>query len=148
MPYGGGMGGYGGQGSLGGFLKGVAKVAGGFIAGGPVGAVAGLAAAVSGSPSKPAGYNLPALPGVTPVVPTPGLTGAVQRIVPGGSSGYTGIPSGYHVIKKGPNAGKVVKNRRRNFANGKALNRAVSRVAGFERMVKRSRKSLRGLAKI
>lgn len=149
MPYGGGMGGYGAQGSLGGFLKGVAKVAGGFIVGGPAGALAGLASSIpQPKPSQPVGYNLPALPGVTPVVPTPGLMGAVQRIAPGGASGYTAVPRGYHVIKKGPNAGKVTKNRRRNFANGKALNRAISRVSGFERMVKRNRKALRGLARI
>lgn len=38
--------------------------------------------------------------------------------------------------------------RRMNYANGKALNRAIRRAAGFSNMVKRSRKALRKLATI
>jgi hypothetical protein len=148
MPYGGGFGGYQAAGGIGSFLKGAAKAAIGFVTGGPIGAIQ----AVTSHPSSAApAAQLPAMPS-TPIPssmisPTPGIAGVVQRTLPGGASGYQlqGVPRGYHVSRS---SGRVVKNRRRNFANGKALNRAVSRVAGFERMVKRTRKSLRSLAKV
>ena len=95
-------------------------------------------------------------------VPMPG--GGTFRpgaIVPGGMPAFTpgpeAIPRGHRLNKTGyhlkdgtyiPPGTKVVKIRRRNFANGKALNRAISRTAGFNRMVKRSRKELRKLSTI
>lgn len=95
-------------------------------------------------------------------IPTPG--GGTFRplaLPPGGMPAYTpgpeGIPRGHRLNKTGyhlkdgtyiPPGTKVVKVRRRNFANGRALNRSISRVQGFERMVKRSRKSLRSLSRI
>jgi len=47
-----------------------------------------------------------------------------------------------------PEGTRLVKVRRRNFANGRALRRSIGRVQGFERLVKGSRKSLRKLSKI
>jgi hypothetical protein len=67
------------------------------------------------------------------------------------------IPKGYRLnkssyfLKSGqfvPAGTKLVRMRRRNFANGRALRRSIGRVKGFERLVKGSRKSLRALAKI
>lgn len=145
MPYG-GFGGYSAAGGIGSFLGGLAKGALGFITGGPVGAVAAVAPSLlGGSGGVPAPPSTPIPSSI--LKPTPGVSGIVQRAVPGGQSGYQlqGVPRGYHVSKT---SGRVVKNRRRNFANGKALNRAIGRVAGFERMVKRSRKSLRKLSRI
>jgi hypothetical protein len=147
MPYGGGMGGYGAQGSLGGFLKGVAKVATGFVTGGPLGAAVGLASALTGKGASASvggstvSTGLPALPGVSPLtLASRGATSAGPKMT------AAGHPSGYHFAKDG--SGRLVRNRRRNFANGRALNRAISRVSGFERMVKRNRKALRGLARL
>lgn len=111
-----------------------------------------------------AGLALPsALPRIPhPTFPTPG-GGRIRptALLPGGMPAYTPgpgqIPKGYRLNKTGyhlkdgtyiPPGTKLVRNRRRNFANGRALNRAISRVQGFERMVKRSRKSLRSLSRI
>jgi len=138
MPYG-GMGGYQQAGGIGSFLTGIGKAAVGFLTGGPVGAVQAVLPHAPAPPSTP----IPSFGGGN-VIPTPGVAGIVQRTLPGGASGYSALPRGYHVSK----SGKVVKNRRRNFANGKALNRAIGRVSGFERMVKRNRKALRKLSRI
>jgi hypothetical protein len=156
MPYG-GMGGYQRAGGIGSFLTGLGKAALGFVTGGPIGAVqAVLPHSTSGAPAPPS-TPLPS----TSLVPTPGLTGIAQRAVPGGQSGYQlvggyGAPKGYHLNRSSyytssgfvPKGTKLVRNRTRNFGNGRALNRAVGRVSGFERMVKRSRKSLKKLAHI
>lgn len=115
-------------------------------------AAAGVGAAVS--------RQLPAVSRIG--VPMPG--GGTFRpgaILPGGMPAYTPgaeqVPRGHRLNKTGyhlkdgtyiPPGTKVVRNRRRNFANGRALNRAIGRVQGFERMVKRSRKSLRSLSRI
>ena len=55
-------------------------------------------------------------------IPTPGLRGKVQRILPGGQTGY-------------------YKRRRMNVANPKALKRAIRREQGF---IKLARRTLKG----
>lgn len=92
---------------------------------------------------------LPALPqvGSMPVIPTPGVAGLAQRLVPGGRTGFEvampapamngGRPAGYHLNKTGywlrdgtyvPPQSRWVKNRRRNPLNPRALRRAVARI--------------------
>lgn len=79
------------------------------------------------------------------VVPRPGPGGFIERLVPGGKTGYEvdvpmngkGAPKGYHLnksdywLKDGtfvPKGSRYVKNRRRNPLNPTALRRAVGRV--------------------
>lgn len=102
-----------------------------------------------------------------PVLPVPLPGGArldVASLLPGGRPAFIPgpaspdmIPKGYRLnkssyfLKSGqfvPEGTKLVRIRRRNFANGRALRRSIGRVKGFERLVKGSRKSLRALAKI
>ncbi len=45
-------------------------------------------------------------------------------------------PQGYHYAKDG--SGRVVRNRRMNIANPRALRRAMRRVQGFEKLAKRT----------
>ena len=142
--------------SIGGFVK---RAATGFLAGGPLGA--GIAVASPVLRQIGGGSRNIAMPG-----PTDPLTSQIQRMPglpmiapPSGPVAGPGMqkPAGYHLNKSGyflkdgtyvaPGT-KWVKNRTRNFANGKALNRAISRTAGFNRLVKRSRKNLRALSKI
>lgn len=68
-----------------------------------------------------------------------------------------GCPKGYRPNKSSyftkdgqyhPAGSKCVRYRYRNVANGRALRRAISRTAAFDKMVKRNRKALRALAKI
>lgn len=85
--------------------------------------------------------------GGTAMIPRPGIVGAVQRAVPGGASGFTmsGAPRGYHFAKDG--SGRVVRNRRTNYTNQRALSRATRRLEGFARQVQRSRKAVKKAAK-
>jgi len=117
-------------------------------------------AAVSTAVGVGIARNLPQLPHVG--VPMPGGgTFRPTALMPGGTPAYTPgpgqIPRGYRLNKSGYHlkdgtyiapGTKLVKVRTRNFANGKALNKSISRVQGFERLVKRSRKSLRSLSRI
>lgn len=118
-----------------GSLLGAAK---GFVTGGPVGAVSGAVSGWRGG-SRPAASQLqmPQMPGVRPV---PGFRGGMQRLIPGGATGYepTGQPpKGMRLNKTGyflkdgtyvPPGTKYVKIRRRNPLNPKALSRAISRI--------------------
>jgi len=90
-------------------------------------------------------------------VPQPGFRGAVERFLPGGESGYQGAPAGYHVNKaykryliakamgkdvqdpfSEPRArNAIVRNRRMNIANGRALSHAIRRAQGFARYARR-----------
>jgi len=81
-----------------------------------------------------------------PAAPVPGVSGAIQRILPGGASGYqsTGLPSGYH-LNKAPNrvtgqpAGSyLVRNRSMNPGNAKALRRSIRREGAFVSLAKRT----------
>ncbi len=139
--------------------KGIKKVAlpviGGML-GGPVGAAIGTAA---GSPSgqRPAPqFQLPgtvagqvSFPGGTSVgmgfVPgamTPGrgrlppYTATGPGVLPAGGRGGAMVPSGYHFAKDG--SGRLVRNRRMNVANPRALRRSMRRVQGFEKLAKRT----------
>jgi phage terminase small subunit len=55
-----------------------------------------------------------------PIVPKPGLTGVVERLLPGGESGFM-----------------VAKRRRMNVTNVRALRRAGRRVRGFLKLASR-----------
>ncbi len=57
------------------------------------------------------------------MIPSPGRVGGV-------------CPTGYHLAKDG--SGRMVRNRRMNIANPRALRRAMRRVQGFEKMAKRT----------
>jgi len=131
--------------AIGGALKTVARGAAGFIAGGPVGAAA---AVVPGLMGGGGGSQLPQLPPQLQL-PTPGVGGAIQRILPGGKSGYmetSGIPpKGYRLnktdyfLKDGtyvPAGTRWVKIRRRNSLNPRALSRAMSRLEGAKKASK------------
>ena len=139
--------------------KGIKKVAlpvlGGII-GGPAGAA--LGGALGGKPSPPTQFPMVPQAGrggagfpVMGQVTFPGgtsLTGGVM--VPGrgplppfapggvGQAGRGGVmmPSGYHYAKDG--SGRLVRNRRMNVANPRALRRSMRRVQGFEKLAKRT----------
>lgn len=140
-------------GALGGAVK-------GFFSGGIPGAIGGAVTGFRGSPPPPTSlpYAGPPVNMGPPMVPRPGIGGAIQRVLPGGQTGMQpwSQPAGYHPNKTGyytasgyvAPGSKLVKNRKRNFANGRALRRAITRVQGFEREVKRSRKALRSLSRI
>jgi len=87
--------------------------------------------------------------------PTPGFIGAMERLIPGGATGFeattamlagkaTGFP-GYHWNKSGyflmsgeyvaPGT-KAVRNRRRNPANPRATSNAITRIKGAKRYAK------------
>lgn len=120
---------------LGGAVKTLATGAAGFLAGGPAGAAATLVPGlVAGRPGGGSG-----LPSNLPALPTPGVGGAIQRFLPGGKSGYVSqVPTkGYHLnktsyfLKDGtfvPEGSRLVKNRRRNPLNPRALRRAIARI--------------------
>ncbi len=137
-------------------IKKVVRYAAPFIPG-----VGGLiAGAVGGAASQPG------LPRITPTFPTVGGTQFVGQVtMPGGASfsggvmtpgqgrlppysaagpgvlpaggrGGAMIPSGYHFAKDG--SGKLVRNRRMNVANPRALRRSMRRVQGFEKLARRT----------
>jgi len=122
-------------------------------------AIASAAGVIAAGRIAP-GHGVPRLP-----VPLPGgarldigslLPGGKPAFIPG-ARGIDVIPRGYRLNKSSyflkdgtfvPEGTRLVKVRRRNFANGRALRRSIGRVQGFERLVKSSRKSLRKLSKI
>jgi len=127
---------------------------GGFLTGGPVGAIKGAVSGWKGAP-KPApatGLMQPpqSMPGV-PGAPVPGFKGAVQRALPGGQTGYydgagpkPGL-SGWRLNKSGyflksgeyvaPGT-RWVKSRRRNPLNPRAASRAIARLESAKKAVK------------
>ena len=138
---------------LGSFLKGiagkVAKVAApvaSMLTGGTVGAAIGAVSTIAGrGGSRPQLVQPPGPPPmIVPVTRSPGIGGALARAIPGGQTGYEAAvpqggppPSGYHWNKSSyflrsgefvPKGTRLVKNRRRNALNPRALDRAVSRV--------------------
>jgi len=158
------MGDYGQRGYRGdpGFLSGLFKIAKKFVApvlggiiGGPIGAVIGGL----GAPAPPKRAPPPMLPGFAggaitfpggtqvglgfapgaPGVMVPGR-GPLPPFAPGGvgqaGRGGTLVPSGYHFAKDG--SGRLVRNRRMNVANPRALRRAMRRAQGFEKLARRS----------
>ena len=98
----------------------------------------------------------PARPGTgTPVTRVPGIRGTVQRLLPGGATGFETVgaggmagipPKGFHLNKTGyflqtgefvEPMSRFVRNRRRNPGNMRAADRAVSRIESAKRMAKR-----------
>jgi len=69
--------------------------------------------------------------GPQPFSATPG----VPRLPPSAMPQQT-CPSGYHYAKDG--SGRLVRNRRMNVANPRALRRSMRRVQGFEKLAKRT----------
>lgn len=139
--------------------KGIKKVAlpviGGML-GGPVGAAIG--GAVGGGAPKPTPqFPVPAgtlggavsFPGgttfstaYTPRAAVPGqgrlppYTASGPGVLPMGGRGGAMVPSGYHFAKDG--SGRLVRNRRMNVANPRALRRSMRRVQGFEKLARRT----------
>jgi len=139
--------------------KGIKKVApailGGVI-GGPAGALIG-AAGSAGKPTPPImapgtiGGAI-SFPGGTSfsgaIVPykdprpaggqyrLPPYTARGAGVLPYGGAGVAAPPSGYHYAKDG--SGRIVRNRRMNVANPRALRRSMRRVQGFEKLAKRT----------
>lgn len=149
--------------AIGAGIRGAVRAGVGFLSGGPVGAIAAVMPSVSGGRSTGSGLMVPRIASPGPTVGSI-LPATLPMLIPpqgipiGPQAGAAGVqPSGYHLnktayfLKSGAYVApgtKWVRNRRRNFANGRALNRAITRTAGFSRLVKRSRKNLRALAKI
>jgi len=77
----------------------------------------------------------------------PPAGGFVGPPAPGGAPGYGpgGCPSGWHYAKDG--SGKLVRNRRMNVANPRALRRSLRRVSGFGKLAARSKKDIRRAAR-
>lgn len=132
--------------------KGVKKIAT-FIPG-PIGTIARVAGAVGVAtagakiltppalPQSPS-YPGPAFPAVGYVPPLRGqfpAMGARGPSSPGWVPPAAGgaCPSGYHLAKDG--SGRMVRNRRMNVANPRALRRAIRRTDGFVKLAKRALK--------
>lgn len=139
--------------------KGIKKVApmiiGGMV-GGPAGAIIGAAGSGGGTKITPTFPTVPgtvggaiSFPGGTSIstayvpgaiVPgrgrLPPYTAAGPGVLPGGGRGGAMVPSGYHFAKDG--SGRLVRNRRMNVANPRALRKAMRRVQGFEKLAKRT----------
>ena len=139
--------------------KGIKKVApivfGGMI-GGPAGAIITAAGGSGGGKPTP---GFPTIPGTvggaitfpggtsistaytgTPMIPgrgrLPPYTATGPGVLPGGGRGGQLMPSGYHFAKDG--SGRLVRNRRMNVANPRALRKAMRRVQGFEKLARRT----------
>ena len=127
-----------------GILKKVAMPIIGGMIGGPLGGVIAGAGGVGAARTKP--KALPAPPGtIAGQVTFPGGTSiglgmqAGAATIPGPydpSRGTGMVPSGYHYAKDG--SGRLVRNRRMNVANPRALRRAMRRAQGFEKLAKRA----------
>jgi len=139
--------------------KGIKKVApmiiGGMV-GGPMGAAIGGAVGGGGKPTPT--LQIPgtvggaiSFPGGTGIQlgyqPTTAVTrykypraiaGQQPRPMPGVAPGAMmgACPTGYHYAKDG--SGRMVRNRRMNVANPRALRRSMRRVQGFEKLAKRT----------
>ncbi len=139
--------------------RGVKKIAGpiiGGMLGGPLGAAVVGSAMGGGKPAPPMQFPL-ATTGGFPIVgqvTMPGgasFTGGVMipgrgrlppytargpGVLPAGGRGGQMMPSGYHFAKDG--SGRLVRNRRMNVANPRALRRSMRRVQGFEKLARRT----------
>jgi hypothetical protein len=142
-------------GTLGSIIGGVARTVGSVIPG-PIGAVAGAIGGVLKPPPTPLRPMVSTQGGgglSIPTTPVPGVTGALQRLVPGGATGYEvslptgGGMAGYHANKSGywtqdgqyhPPGSVWVKNRRMNPGNASALRRGIRREKAFIALAKRA----------
>lgn len=134
---------------FGSIFKGITGAVGGLISGGPIAAIKGGVSGLIGQtkqqiPKPPTPQGVPSTyPGA---VPTPGIVGTAQRILPGGASGYQSpacASPGYHRNKalaryeravaqgrqvKPPHVvNTCVRNRSMNPLNPKALRRSIRR---------------------
>ena len=66
----------------------------------------------------------------------PPFTATGPGVLPAGGRGGAMVPSGYHFAKDG--SGRLVRNRRMNVANPRALRRSMRRVQGFEKLARRT----------
>ena len=158
--------------ALGGALKGGVV---GLLTGGPVGAVTGALGGAVGMgpgfatpmPTVPTPPNIPGPMGIyggaVPITKVPGVTGVLQRALPGGATGYEAVmpqtaaggPQGYHPNKSGywTSAGYVqkgtkwVRNRRRNVSNGPANQRALRRLVAWDHADRARRRALKSITK-
>lgn len=108
--------------SIGRAISSVGRVASAIPGLGIVGTVAGAVGSAMGGSRTPtltlAGGTMPGgVPLASGYRPEPGITGAVHRLVPGGSSGY-------------------VRAKRINVANAKAGRRAIRRIKGLRNLLK------------
>lgn len=138
-----------------GIKKYAAPIVGGII-GGPIGMALGGAAGGGGKPGPGTAMTVPGTftgavgfpggmalgAGYTPGTMVPGqgrlppFTASGAGVLPAGGRGGAMCPSGYHFAKDG--SGRLVRNRRMNVANPKALRRSLRRVQGFEKLVRRT----------
>jgi len=139
--------------------KGVKKYAApiiGGIIGGPVGIALGSVGGGGGKPQPGTALTVPGtfggavgFPGgmsisgsFQPTVMVPGqgrlppFTATGAGVLPAGGRGGQLIPVGWHLDKK--TGTKLVRNRRMNVANPRALRRSMRRVQGFEKLARRT----------
>ena len=138
-------------------IKRIAPIVAGTVIGGPVGGIiSGLGGTnggkspkqlavpgtVAGQISFPGGTSVGL--GFQPGALVPGqgrlppFTATGPGVLPGGGRGGAMCPSGYHFAKDG--SGRLVRNRRMNVANPRALRRAMRRTDGFVKLAKRALK--------
>jgi len=146
----------GDPGLFGDIFKGIGGAVGGFLTGGPMGAIGGAVRGFKGPPQAAGPGSVPTraqLATQTGQLPKPGIVEAIRRAVPGGETGMFpamngmkgATAGGYHLnksdyfLKTGeyiPAGSRWVKNRKRNPANARATSRAISRVSGAKTYAK------------
>ena len=140
--------------------KGIKKIAPTII-GGIIGGPIGMAVGAAGSGGGKMTPQMPMIPGtVGGAISFPGgttistayvgaggppgslrlppYTAAGPGVLPYAGRGAPGLPSGWHFAKDG--SGRVVRNRRMNVANPRALRKAIRRTSGFVKLAKRALK--------
>lgn len=136
-------------------IKKVAPIVIGAAIGGPMGALGALPMGTAKpgprmipGPTASLGVQFPGgtqimsqfAPGQVTLTPgqgrLPPFTATGAGVLPGGGRVGSMVPSGYHFAKDG--SGKLVRNRRMNVANPRALRRAMRRAQGFEKLAKRA----------
>jgi len=137
-------------------IKRIAPTVIGAVIGGPVGAVLGQVGVSSTMPTVPPKPSIPGTVGGAITFPggvsvsggwqpggmipgqgrLPPYTARGPGVLPAGGRGGAMVPSGYHFAKDG--SGRLVRNRRMNVANPRALRRSMRRVQGFEKLAKRT----------
>jgi len=131
-------------------VKSIAKPLIGGMIGGPIGAIVAGGLGSMGQVSVPSrpwqaqSYPGPPWPASKTSFPgqgyralgprSPGWVAPTTRGMPEYAGGA--CPTGYHLAKDG--SGRMVRNRRMNIANPRALRRAMRRVQGFEKLAKRT----------